>query len=100
MLCAKRTRAVACCAALLLAFGAAFAFGDGAAAQRRRGAKRRAATVRAEEGQVAEGMWGGAHLRMSVTGDGAALEFDCASGRIGAPFETDSEGRFDLPGTY
>ena len=56
--------------------------------------------MRAKEGRVAEGVWGGAHLRMNVGGDGASLEFDCARGQIGAPFETDSEGRFDLPGTY
>lgn len=56
--------------------------------------------VRTEEGRVAEGLWGGAHLRMNVTGEGAVLEFDCASGQIGAPFVIDSEGRFDLPGTY
>jgi hypothetical protein len=98
MLYQKMTPVAACCAALLLAFGAAFASGDGAA-QRRRGAKRRA-VVRAEEGRVAEGLWGGAHLRMSVGRESAQLEFDCASGRIGAPFEVDSEGRFDLPGTY
>jgi len=98
MLCAKGTRAAACCAALLLACGAAFAGGDGAA-QRGRGTKRRAA-VRAEEGRVAKGLWGGAHLRMSVNGAGAHLEFDCAHGEISAPFRIDAEGRFDLAGTY
>lgn len=56
--------------------------------------------MRAKKGQVAEGLWGGAHLRLNVNNDGASLEFDCAHGQIGAPFETDSEGRFDLPGTY
>jgi hypothetical protein len=98
MLYQKMTPVAACCAALLLAFGAAFASGDGAA-QRRRGAKRRA-VVRAEEGRVAEGLWGGAHLRVSVGREGAQLEFDCAHGAINAPFVLDAEGRFDLPGTY
>jgi hypothetical protein len=98
MLYQKMTPVAACCAALLLGLGAALAPGEGAA-QRRRGAKRRA-VVRAEEGRVAEGLWGGARLRMSVGREGADLEFDCARGRIGAPFEVDPEGRFDLPGTY
>lgn len=45
------------------------------------------------------GMWGGQHVRLVVEGDGATLEFDCARGAINAPFVTDAEGRFDLPGT-
>lgn len=56
--------------------------------------------MRTEEGRVAKGLWGGAHLRLNVNDEGAVLEFDCARGQIGAPLETDSEGRFDLPGTY
>ncbi len=56
--------------------------------------------MRAEEGRVAEGLWGGARLRLSVTGEGAHLEFDCAHGAINVPLRLDAEGRFDLPGTY
>lgn len=56
--------------------------------------------MRVEGNRLAEGLWGGAHLRLSVGRDGAALEFDCARGQIGVPFETDAEGRFDLPGSY
>lgn len=56
--------------------------------------------MRAKEGRLAEGPWGGAHLRLNVSGNGAALEFDCAHGEITVPFETDTEGRFDLSGTY
>ena len=73
----KRVLAGACCAALLVAAGA-----------------------RAEGGRVAEGLWGGQHVSMSVTEEGARLEFDCARGQIDAPFETDADGRFDLPDTY
>ena len=110
----KRGPGAACRVALLFAFGVAgmrleaagvprFAGADAAdAAQRRRTRRpvKRRAAVRAKEGRVAEGPWGGARLRMDVNDGGAALEFDCAHGQIGAPFETDSEGRFDLPGTY
>lgn len=49
---------------------------------------------------MAEVLWGGRHVSMSVGEEGARLEFDCARGQIDAPFETDAEGRFDLPGTY
>lgn len=56
--------------------------------------------MRVKEGRVAEGLWGGAHLRMNVSGDSASLEFDCAHGEITAPFVLNAEGRFDLPGTY
>lgn len=56
--------------------------------------------MRTEERRVAEGSWGGNHLRLSVRGDGADLEFDCAHGSISAPFVLDAEGGFDLPGTY
>lgn len=73
----KRVLAGACCAALLAA-----------------------AAARAEGGRVAEGLWGGRHVSMDVTEEGARLEFDCARGQIDAPFETDADGRFDLPGTY
>lgn len=74
----KRTAVAACCVAVLLAAGAAAA----------------------EGGRVAEGLWGGQHVRMELGEEGARLEFDCARGQIDAPFETDAEGRFDLPGTY
>jgi len=102
---------VSCCAALLLAFGVADvaasvprveagAHADGAQRRRpRRGAKKKMAE-RAKEERVAEGLWGGTHLRLSVNGDGAQLEFDCAHGEIRGPLVLDAEGRFDLPGTY
>ena len=114
MTCWKRRPGAACCLALLLAFSVAgvaaeaagvprfVGAGDSDTAQRRRtrrSVKRRAA-VRAKEGRVAEGLWGGAHLRLNVSGDGASLEFDCAHGEITAPFVLNAEGRFDLPGTY
>ena len=56
--------------------------------------------MRAKVERVAEGLWGGAHLRMDVNSGGATLEFDCAHGEISAPFVLNAEGRFDLPGTY
>jgi hypothetical protein len=42
--------------------------------------------------------WGGAHVRMEVTNDGATLEFDCATGSITEPLP--SEGKFSVKGTF
>jgi hypothetical protein len=47
-----------------------------------------------------QGQWGGPHAGMVVTPADAALEFDCAAGRIGTAFRLDGAGRFDLPGDY
>lgn len=103
--------AVACCLMLLNALGASEAAAyvprveDGAhaeTAQRRRTRRRvkKKMSERAKEGRVAEGMWGGLHLRVSVSADAAQLEFDCAHGEISVPFQIDAEGNFDLSGTY
>src|SRR5215203_6116873 len=96
----KRMPGVSCCVALLLTFGVADvaayvprveagAHADGAQRRRsRRGAKKKMAE-RANESRVAEGTWGGAHLRLSVGGEGAQLEFDCAHGEISGPLVLD-----------
>jgi hypothetical protein len=77
---------------------------DGAPGVARRRAPQRKVRKKMSErhasGGVAEGLWGGMHVRMNVGGDGVELEFDCARGSVSAPFKTDAEGRFDLPGTY
>jgi hypothetical protein len=51
------------------------------------------------KGARVTGNWGGAHVRLDAREGGASLEFDCARGEIGEPFETGADGRFDLPGT-
>ena len=47
-----------------------------------------------------EGLWGGAHVGLTVTAAGAEVEFDCAHGEIGRRIELDAEGRFDVAGTF
>lgn len=49
--------------------------------------------------RVAEGRWGGQHLRLDVSADGAEFEFDCAHGRIAGPLTLEN-GRFAATGTY
>ena len=48
----------------------------------------------------AETVWGGTHVRLVITSNGAEVEFDCAHGEIKGPFKTDAHGRFDVPGTF
>ena len=48
--------------------------------------------------RVAKGAWGGPHIRLSVTDEGAEVEFDCAHGRFG-PVVPDAQGRFSVEGT-
>jgi hypothetical protein len=54
---------------------------------------------RTEENRVAEGTWGGNHLRLRVTAMGGEVEFDCAHGEISEALKLDAEGRFDIAGT-
>jgi hypothetical protein len=110
----KMFAAVGCIALLLAAEGLAGAASATAPTPRfdaaghsvsvqRRGARRKARrrmSEHAETGRVAEGVWGGDHVRLRVREGGAALEFDCAHGEVGATFVVDAEGRFDLPGAY
>lgn len=44
--------------------------------------------------------WGGEHVRIEFTEGEGRVDFDCAHGIITDPFKTDSEGRFNLNGTY
>jgi hypothetical protein len=49
---------------------------------------------------VSIGSWGGMHVRMEVTGDGAQLEFDCAHATINQPVTLTANGSFDVNGLY
>jgi hypothetical protein len=51
-------------------------------------------------GSISEGVWGGEHVRLEVSGKGATLEFDCAHGQILEPLILDRAGRFQAKGTY
>jgi len=51
-----------------------------------------------ETRKVAQGTWGGDHIRMEVGEKGAELEFDCAHGSIGDSILIDDQGRFEIKG--
>ncbi len=46
------------------------------------------------------GTWGGNHVTLEIADQGATLEFDCGTGSISKPILLDSEGHFDVIGTY
>ena len=50
--------------------------------------------------KVEAGVWGGEHAGLTVTGEGAAVEFDCGHGAIGERLLLDGGNRFDLEGTF
>lgn len=46
------------------------------------------------------GAWGGDHIALTVTVDGATLEYDCAAGTMDGAITTDAEGRFHSLGIH
>jgi hypothetical protein len=52
------------------------------------------------DNDVAAGLWGGQHVRLEVSADGAEIEFDCAHGRINGRLRPGADGRFDAAGTF
>lgn len=50
--------------------------------------------------EVVTGSWGGDHLGMVANTSGAALEYDCAEGRILEPIRPNAMGRFSVSGEH
>jgi len=50
--------------------------------------------------RLAQGTWGGPHIRIAVGDSSATIEYDCAHGQIDGPLVTDRRGRFSLKGTH
>ncbi len=44
--------------------------------------------------------WGGPHISMEMTAQGATLQFDCARGTIQQAIKPDASGEFTVSGTY
>lgn len=53
-----------------------------------------------QEGRMTKGTWGGNHILMEVTEEGALVEYDCAHGTISEPLKIDSHGKFSAKGTH
>ena len=50
--------------------------------------------------KLANGVWGGQHIRAEVSDKGAVIEFDCANGTIDGPITLDNKGSFDVKGKF
>ena len=53
-----------------------------------------------KQNSLAEGTWGGPHISLEVTGEGATVEYDCAHGRITETIVVNSAGKFEAKGVY
>ena len=49
---------------------------------------------------IATGTWGGQQINISIEGNAATVEYDCANGTINGPLKVDRNGRFSLSGTH
>jgi hypothetical protein len=49
---------------------------------------------------VATGAWGGEHIILEVSENGAEVEFDCARGQVTQPITLDKHGDFDVAGHF
>lgn len=49
---------------------------------------------------IPSGVWGGEHIRMEISKDGAEIEFDCASGAINTTIALDAKGEFRVEGKF
>jgi hypothetical protein len=59
-----------------------------------------AAASQAASRELANGVWGGDHVRMVVGDAGAELEFECARGSIEGRIVSGANGGFDVSGSY
>jgi hypothetical protein len=53
-----------------------------------------------QENRMIKGTWGGDHISMEVTEEGAQVEFDCAHAIVSEPLTVDGQGKFSAKGTY
>jgi hypothetical protein len=59
-----------------------------------------AGTLASGKDRVPEGRWGGEHVVLEVTADGATVEFDCGHGALTGPLALDEHGRFEVEGYF
>ena len=76
-----------------------FAQGDSCGSVKQQSIKTKDVAVQ-QEGRMIKGTWGGNHISMEVTEEGARVEFDCAHGTVSEPLRVDSQGKFRASGTH
>jgi len=52
------------------------------------------------ENAVPSGTWGGEHIELEITENGAAIEFDCARGTISQRLKVGHNNRLEIRGTF
>ena len=50
--------------------------------------------------RIKAGTWGGPQIGMTVTSEGAEINYPCARGSIKGPLTLDASGNFNLTGTH
>ena len=50
--------------------------------------------------RLPRGTWGGLHVNLEISDNETSLEFDCAHGAITEPILLDSDGHFEVRGSY
>jgi len=51
-------------------------------------------------GTKIEGLWGAEHIELTAESDQVLIEYDCARGMLNSALIPDSDGQFDILGTY
>jgi hypothetical protein len=54
----------------------------------------------AQKTRIATGVWGGLHINLEVGSNSAKVEYDCAHGAIDGPLVVDTNGKFELRGSF
>jgi hypothetical protein len=75
-----------------------FLYPDGAS--QHRNVRRQPAKTSKKMSTARTGTWGGEHISLEVTADGAQVEYDCGNGTIDQKLVVDTQGRFALRGTH
>ena len=57
-------------------------------------------SVGSNDGSPITGLWGGAHVALTVTETSGTISYDCAHGGLSAPIVPDGAGRFDVRGIH
>lgn len=72
--------------------------GEGSSCRSKEGERSKVPVKRNDK--LANGVWGGQHIRLEVTDSGANIEYDCAQSTIDEPIIPDAEGNFDVKGKF
>jgi hypothetical protein len=73
---------------------------DNNSRQRQQNANDNASNSNTQAPADLEGLWGGLHVSMEITNDGAEISYDCAHGSITEKIVPDSSGKFTVKGFH